>query len=178
MGLKFNPLIYSGLQVTTASGGGGSLFFGDPVDTFGDLPSPGQDGELRVVKDTDSLYVYDATTTQWKLLSDPLTDLRQISYTGSESATFIDIPLFVFDSTVESFNALVNVEKDTTTKETIILKATKTSTTPDRTMIATGENTTIDFQVVEDGFNQLQVQYKTDPTTASYKITFRAITLT
>lgn len=175
MGIKFNPLIYAGFQTVTRSAG--NSFFGNAVDTAGDLPAIGVDGELRVVKDTNSLYIYDAPTTSWKLVTDPLTDLRQITFTGSETTTATDVPGFTFAPSVESFDALVTVIKDGTQKEVIELTGTKTATTPQRTMDSTGDMTTIDFEVVEDS-GALKVQYKTDAAAATYEITFRAITLT
>ena len=100
MGLTLNPLLYSGIQKVTRAAG--NSFFGNAVNTAGDLPPIGIDGELRVVKDTNSLYIFDAPTNSWKLVTDPTTDIRQVTFTGSEQTSFTDITGFVFDSTIES----------------------------------------------------------------------------
>lgn len=64
MGIKYNPLIFSGFDFT--GGGTGIVFWQNPVATEGDLPIPAsQDGEARVVKDTDKIYIWDATTSKW-----------------------------------------------------------------------------------------------------------------
>jgi len=63
MAIRFNPLIFSGFDLT---GGTGVVYWQSPVATEGDLPVPGsQDGEARVVKDTDKIYIWDATTSKW-----------------------------------------------------------------------------------------------------------------
>lgn len=64
MGYRYNPLIYSGLDLT--GGSGGAPFFMPPVPTEGDLPSPATNGELRVVLDTDHIYVYNGDTGLWR----------------------------------------------------------------------------------------------------------------
>jgi hypothetical protein len=58
--IRYNPLIFSGLDLTGTGGGPGALFWGAPVDTELDLPPSGLAGEVRVVKETDHLYVWDA----------------------------------------------------------------------------------------------------------------------
>lgn len=174
MGMKFNPMLYAGFQTVTRSAG--NSFFGNAVDTAANLPATGVDGELRVVKDTNSLYIFDSPTNSWILVTDPLTDVRQVSFTVPESTVFSDTGL-IFDVDVESFQAVINVEKDGTTKETFQLIGTRTSTVPNSTLEAIGEITSMDFDVVEDS-GALKVVYKTDAPTASYKITFRVITLT
>lgn len=65
MGYKFNPLIYTGLDLV-GSGGGGAPFFMPPVPTEADLPTPGTNGELRVVLNTDHVYVYNGSTGLWR----------------------------------------------------------------------------------------------------------------
>lgn len=62
--MKFNPLIFSGLDLT-GSGGGTSPFWGDAVATESALPATGIDGEARVALDTDKIYVWDDTSSQW-----------------------------------------------------------------------------------------------------------------
>lgn len=47
----------------------GDTYWGAPVPTFGSLPPSGLDGEAHVVLDTDSIYVWDATTLSWKLIT-------------------------------------------------------------------------------------------------------------
>lgn len=61
MGYKFNPLIFSGFDLV----GEGGTTWGPPVNTEADLPPVGVDGEARVVRDTDAIYVYDDPTSQW-----------------------------------------------------------------------------------------------------------------
>jgi hypothetical protein len=65
MGTKFNPLLFLGLDIT-GSGGSSNPYFGNPVDTESLLPSTGLDGEMRVTKDTDHVYIWDNTSSQWK----------------------------------------------------------------------------------------------------------------
>ena len=63
MAIRYNPLIFSGLDLT---GGAGVVYWASPVATEGDLPIPGgQDGEARVVQDTDRIYIWDASTSKW-----------------------------------------------------------------------------------------------------------------
>jgi hypothetical protein len=63
VGGKFNPLIFAGIDLT---GGGGAGYWADAVATEGDLPASGAfNGETRVVLDTDHVYIWDTTTTQW-----------------------------------------------------------------------------------------------------------------
>jgi hypothetical protein len=60
----------------TSGGTGGVVEWAGPVDTFTDLSTVGTpsttptpiDGEARVVKDTDKLYIYDATGDSWILV--------------------------------------------------------------------------------------------------------------
>tara|TARA_R110000803_G_scaffold187128_3_gene249495 strand:- start:930 stop:3392 length:2463 start_codon:yes stop_codon:yes gene_type:complete len=62
MGFKFNPISFSGFDITDAGGSS----WGFPVATEGSLPATGSvDGEARVVLDTDTIYIWDLTTTQW-----------------------------------------------------------------------------------------------------------------
>lgn len=62
MGIKFNPLLYSGFDFT---GQGAVPLYKAPVDTELDLPTPGSDGEARYVRATEHLYIYDAAAGEW-----------------------------------------------------------------------------------------------------------------
>lgn len=64
MSYRYNPLIYSGLDLT--GGSGGAPYFMPPVPDESDLPTPATDGELRVVLDTDHVYVYNGDTGMWR----------------------------------------------------------------------------------------------------------------
>lgn len=64
MPIKFNPLIFSGLDLAAPSNLASPLYKA-PVDTEGDLPTPATDGEARVVRSTDHIYVYDGTEGEW-----------------------------------------------------------------------------------------------------------------
>ena len=62
--IKFNPLIFSGFDLT--GGSSGPIYWASPVSTENDLPVPAsQDGEARVVQDTDKIYIWDATSSKW-----------------------------------------------------------------------------------------------------------------
>lgn len=65
MSFKFNPLIFSGLDLVGA-GSGGAPYFMPPVPTELDLPAGATDGELRVVLDTDHVYVYNGDDSKWR----------------------------------------------------------------------------------------------------------------
>lgn len=65
MSFKFNPLIFSGLDLT-AAGSGGAPYFMPPVPTELDLPAGATDGELRVVLSTDHIYVYNGDDGKWR----------------------------------------------------------------------------------------------------------------
>jgi len=63
--IKFNPLIFSGLDF---SGGGaaGAVQWKSPVPDEASLPLVGNlPGDARVVLDTDKIYVWDDTTSKW-----------------------------------------------------------------------------------------------------------------
>jgi len=62
MGLVFNPITG---QLDVTGSGAASPYFGDPVANEAALPALGIDGELRVVKSTDHVYVWDNTSSQW-----------------------------------------------------------------------------------------------------------------
>lgn len=64
MGIKFNPLIYSGFDKS----GSASAYFGwkAPVATEAALPTGGNtDSDSRVAKDSDIIFIWDATTSRW-----------------------------------------------------------------------------------------------------------------
>ena len=65
MGIKFNPLIFGGFDL---SGGGaaGSVQWKQPVADEASLPMSGNaPGDARVVLDTDKIYVWDDSTSKW-----------------------------------------------------------------------------------------------------------------
>lgn len=67
MGVKFNPLIFGGLDL---SGGGskpaGAVEWKSPVETESALPTIGNSpGDARVALDTDKIYVWDDTSSKW-----------------------------------------------------------------------------------------------------------------
>lgn len=67
MGIKFQPLLFSGF-VSSSSGGGGGGYAGwkAPVTTEASLPTVGNtDGDVRVTTATDYLWVWDAATSRW-----------------------------------------------------------------------------------------------------------------
>lgn len=64
MGLKLNPLIFAGLDFS-GGGSGAAPTWKDTVATEGDLPATGAAGEARVAQDTDKIYVWDTTSSQW-----------------------------------------------------------------------------------------------------------------
>lgn len=63
MGYKFNIFLGGLDQVGAAAA---NPFFGPPVNNETDLPLVGNDGELRVVKNTRSVYEYDTSSSTWK----------------------------------------------------------------------------------------------------------------
>lgn len=67
MPAKFNPLIFSGIDLTGASiPPSGAVEWKSPVATEAALPTVGNtDGDARVALDTDKIYVWDATTSKW-----------------------------------------------------------------------------------------------------------------
>ena len=64
MGIKYNPLIFAGLDLS-GGGAGAAPTWKDSVATEGDLPASGSAGEARVAQDTDKIYVWDTTSSQW-----------------------------------------------------------------------------------------------------------------
>jgi hypothetical protein len=180
MGVVYNPLLQSGLQFTgaTGGGGGGNAFFKDPVADVASLPVSGADGEMRVVLDTDSIYIYDMGSAGWKLVTDPLTDLRQITAVVPDSATLTNVPGFLFSDTVKSAMALVSVTTVSTgDQETVVMELSRGNTVPQGTESRTGDITPVVFDVVLSG-SAMQVQYQTVAGAETYEISFRAITLT
>lgn len=67
MPAKFNPLIFSGIDLTGSSvPPSGAVEWKSPVATEAALPLAGNsDGDARVALDTDKIYVWDATTSKW-----------------------------------------------------------------------------------------------------------------
>lgn len=65
MGYTYNPLIFSGLDLSGSSGSVGAGSWKDSVATESALPAIGSDGDARVAKDTDKIYVWDDTSSQW-----------------------------------------------------------------------------------------------------------------
>lgn len=65
MSYSFNPLLLLGLDLSGAAAGG-SASYKDPVADEASLPTVGNsDGDVRVVKSTDHIYVWDATSSKW-----------------------------------------------------------------------------------------------------------------
>lgn len=65
MSIQFNPLIFSGLDLT-GSGSAGSVEWREPVANEASLPLVGNlNGEARVTLDTDKIYVWDETSARW-----------------------------------------------------------------------------------------------------------------
>jgi hypothetical protein len=65
MSVKFNPLIFTGLDFS-GGGGGGYTGFKDPVATEAALPLVGNtDGDVRVTQDSDKIWVWSATASRW-----------------------------------------------------------------------------------------------------------------
>ncbi len=64
MGIKFNPLLYSGFQFDLS----GAPYFADPVATEADLPIPDTNGAVRAVLSTHELYIWDDVNGYWKNL--------------------------------------------------------------------------------------------------------------
>jgi len=62
MGLKFNPLAFSGFDIVPA---GSTTTWTAPVADEASLPASGSAGETKIVLDTDHIYVWDITSTQW-----------------------------------------------------------------------------------------------------------------
>ena len=56
MSFKYNP--FTG-NLDEVGSGSSSPYFLDPVDTADDLPLSDPDGSIRVVKDEETIYVYD-----------------------------------------------------------------------------------------------------------------------
>ena len=64
MGISYNPLIFSGLDLT--GGAAGAVQWREPVANEAALPIAGnQSGEARVTLDTDKIYVWDAAISRW-----------------------------------------------------------------------------------------------------------------
>ena len=65
MAIQFNPLIFSGLDLT-GGGAAGAAEWREPVANEAALPLVGNsNGEARVTLDTDKIYVWDATSSRW-----------------------------------------------------------------------------------------------------------------
>jgi len=63
--IQFNPLIFSGLDLT-GGGAAGAAEWREPVANEAALPLVGNsNGEARVTLDTDKIYVWDATSSRW-----------------------------------------------------------------------------------------------------------------
>jgi hypothetical protein len=67
MGIKFNPLIFGGFDLTGGGGGpAGAVQWKSPVADEASLPLVGNaPGDARVVLDTDKIYVWDDATSKW-----------------------------------------------------------------------------------------------------------------
>jgi len=64
VGYGFNPLIFSGFDIT--GGAAGSVEWREPVANEAALPLVGNsNGDARVTLDTDKIYVWDATSSRW-----------------------------------------------------------------------------------------------------------------
>ena len=62
MGYKFNPLIFSGLDL---AGGESVTTWKSPVQSVTDLPQTDADGTVRLVLDDNRVYAFDADTSKW-----------------------------------------------------------------------------------------------------------------
>lgn len=67
MGIKFNPLIFGGLDLSSGgSGPAGAVEWKSPVATESALPTIGNSpGDARVALDTDKIYVWDDASSKW-----------------------------------------------------------------------------------------------------------------
>ena len=67
MGIKFNPLIFGGFDLSGGGGGpAGSVEWKSPVADEASLPMSGNtSGDARVVLNTDKIYVWDDSTSKW-----------------------------------------------------------------------------------------------------------------
>lgn len=179
MGLKFSPLVYAGF-VPTGSGGGpspGSPYFGDPVENVGDLPVSGVDGEIRVVKSTGSIYMWDADDNRWELITAPTQDVQPQTVVVPDSATFTVVPGMTLAADVNAAQAIVDIVNDVSgVTEMVVLAMTKTSTIPAKTEERTGEVSGMDFEAVLNG-SSLQLNYKTLAGINTYTLRFRAVTV-
>jgi hypothetical protein len=64
MSIRFNPLIFGGLDLT--GGAAGAVQWKQPVADEASLPMAGNaPGDARVVLDTDKIYVWDDSTSKW-----------------------------------------------------------------------------------------------------------------
>lgn len=176
MGLKFNPLVYAGF-VPTGSGPVGPSYFGDPVETYGDLPVSGNDGEVRVVKDTGSIYMWDADDTTWELITAPPEDVQPQTTVVPDSAAFVIIPGLSLDAAVKSAQAILTITDNTAgTIENVEVQFTKTLTGAARTEERTGDSIVFDFQAQVNA-GKLELFYKTQAGANTYTLAFRAITV-
>lgn len=179
MGVRYNPLIFAGLDLTGAAAVPfpGAPYFGVPVENYVDLPVSGADGEIRVVKSTGSIYMWDADDSMWELITAPIQDLKPQTVVVPDSATFTVIPGMTFAADVNAAQAIVDVVNDTTgITEMVVLALTKTSTTPSKTEERTGEVSGMDFEAVLNG-SSLQLNYKTLAGINTYTLRFRAVTV-
>lgn len=65
MGIRFNPLIFTGFD-NSGSGGGGAPNYKAPVANAAALPLVGNtDGDVRVTLDTDEVYVWNEADARW-----------------------------------------------------------------------------------------------------------------
>lgn len=67
--------------------GGGSPYWGDPVQAVGNLPASGTVGELRLVKDDDDLYEWNGSS--WERITQNTADV-----TGQSSSVDSEVALF------------------------------------------------------------------------------------
>lgn len=66
MGYGFNPLIFTGLDLTGGGGAAGAASWREPVANEVSLPLVGNAaGDARVTLDTDKVYVWDAAASRW-----------------------------------------------------------------------------------------------------------------
>jgi len=139
VGYGFNPLIFSGLDLT-GGGAAGAAEWREPVANEAALPLVGNsNGEARVTLDTDKIYVWDATSSRWV-------------DTGITSATFGSTPN-AQGQTIGTDDSTANIRR-----RTLVLQpadATNPGGVSTTTQSLAGAKTFLDQVKIDEASNQL-----------------------
>ncbi len=162
MAIQFNPLIFSGLDLT-GGGAAGAAEWREPVANEAALPLVGNsNGEARVTLDTDKIYVWDATSSRWV-------------DTGITAAAFGNAPN-ANGQTIGVDDSTANIRRRTITLQPA--DATNPGGVSTTTQSIAGAKTFLDQVKIDEASNQLVLGTTTTTTlTAPNPAANRTVTL-